>query len=76
MRYVRVVDCDGKRYYLRVTRETATLLAGIEVDEDGDEVVPRGHHNRLRVVAREAIVRCDEMRMNNHYATLEPVVRS
>lgn len=71
LQYARLTLADGQRFILRITAETARTIAGIEVDRDGDEVVPKGHHNRLRIVERTAIAKFTPMRMNNHYATLE-----
>jgi hypothetical protein len=81
IRYVKITDIDDKRYILRVTHETPNFISGIEVDEDGDEVVPRGlhptikrpYHNRERKVLRDAIKKIVEMQMNPRYATLEVV---
>jgi len=84
IRYLKITDIDDKRYILRVTRETPNFITGIEVDEDGDEVVPRGlhpklkqpYHHRERKVLRDAIKRSVEMQMNPTYATLEVVPTS
>lgn len=81
IRYLKITDIDDKRYILRITRETPNFITGIEVDEDGDEVVPRGlhpklkrpYHNRERKVLRNAIKKSVEMKMNPTYATLEVV---
>lgn len=73
MRYTRITLDDGQRFIVRVTRETAEFISGIEVNTDGDEVVPPGHHNRLRIIERARIRTITEMRMNNTYATLEAV---
>jgi len=77
------VQTDGARFILRVTRETPFSIRGIEVDAEGDEVVPRGVHPvtgepwhlRERRVPRDAIKKAVEMRMNPKYATLEVVPR-
>jgi hypothetical protein len=82
IRYLKITDLDGKRYILRVTRESPHFVVGIEVDAEGDEVVPRGvdpegrpWHQRERKVQRGTIKRAVEMRMNPKYATLEVVPR-
>jgi hypothetical protein len=80
IRYLKITDLDGARYILRVTRESPEAVIGIEVDSDGEEIVPRGTdpqgrawHLRLRKVPRTAIKKAIEMRMNLTYASLEPV---
>lgn len=80
IRYLKITQTDGQRFILRVTAESRTLVEGIEVDAEGEEVVPRGTddkgrawHNRLRIVLRDAIKKAVEMRMNPTYATLEAV---
>jgi hypothetical protein len=83
MRYLKITQTDGVRYILRVTRETPAVIIGIEVDAEGEEIVPRGihpkigepYHQRERKVMRGAIKRAVEMRMNPKYATLEVVPR-
>lgn len=71
IRYARIVTHDGKRFIVRITGESDSFITGIEVDAHGDEVVPPGHHNRMRIVARDAIRKLTPMRMNTTYATLE-----
>lgn len=67
------ITASGQRFILRVTRETPRFVIGIEVNADGEEVVPPGYHNRMRVVQRTTITRYVEMCMNNKYGTLETV---
>jgi hypothetical protein len=82
-RYLKITQTDGVRYILRVTRETPAVVIGIEVDAEGEEIVPRGihpkigepYHQRERKVMRDAIKKAVEMRMNPKYATLEVVPR-
>lgn len=81
MRYVKITQTDGVRYILRITRETPAVIIGIEVDSEGEEIVPRGihpkigapYHQRERRVMRGAIKKAVEMRMNPTYAMLEAV---
>jgi len=73
---MKVTLDDGTRFILRVTGESPLFIRGIEVDAEGDEVVPRGAHQRLRIIDRGRIARTAEMRMNPKYATLETVSRS
>lgn len=83
IRYVKITLVDGTRFILRVTHESPQLLTGIEVNDEGDEVVPRGrdaagrsYHQRIRHVQRDLIKRAVEMRMDPTYATLEVVPTS
>lgn len=71
IRYARITLAGHRPFIIRVTNETERVIAGIEVDASGDEVVPPGHHNRLRIIERTAIRKIVAMRMNNHYGTLE-----
>lgn len=82
IRYLKITLTDGTRFILRVTRESPHFIVGIEVDAEGDEIVPRGTdpkgrpwHQRERQVQRETIKKAVEMRMNPKYATLEVVPR-
>lgn len=78
-RYLKITQTNGARFILRVTSESPDLIVGIEVDAEGDEVVPRGTdpvtgrqwHQRVRVVPRATVKKAVEMRMNPTYATLE-----
>lgn len=71
MRYVKITQTDGKKYFLRVNIEGPKLISGIEVDKHGEEISPSGYDNRLRIVEKKLIKSMVEYRMNNHYATLE-----
>jgi hypothetical protein len=80
IRYLKTTLVDGTQFILRVTHESPQMLSGVEVDAEGDEVVPRGtnaegrrYHQRVRHVQRSLIKRTAEMRMNPTYATLEAV---
>lgn len=73
MRYLKITLVDGTRFILRVTGESPQIVRGIEVNAEGDEVVPPGAHQRLRIVERALIKKAVPMRMNPKYATLEPV---
>ena len=82
IRYLKLTDVDGTRFILRITRESPDLISGIEVDAEGDEIVPRGvdvtgqpYHQRMRHVPRSSIKKVVEMRMNPKYAMLEVVPR-
>lgn len=74
-RYLKITLDDGTRFMLRVRKESPLLVSGIEVDAEGDEVVPRGAHQRLRIIDRGRIARIVEMRMNPKYGRLEVVPR-
>lgn len=71
IRYLSITTTEGDKFTIRVTRETSNGVSGIEVDRDGDEIVPDGYHNRMRIVPREAIKKAVEMRMNLTYARIE-----
>jgi len=71
IRYLAITTTDGAKFTIRVNRETAKGVSGIEVDRDGEEVVPTGFHNRTRIVPRDAIKRTVEMRMNVTYGRIE-----
>ena len=76
IRYAKITLIDGTRFILRVTKESPAVVRGYEVNAEGDEVVPPGACNRLRIVGREFIAKIVEMRMNNTYATLEAAPRA
>lgn len=78
IRYVQITTVDGDKFIIRVTRDTAKVVMGIEVDRDGDEVVPSGsdasgraYDERMRVVPRDGIKKMVEMRMNVMYGRIE-----
>lgn len=71
IQYIKIQTTDGARFILRVTGTNARFVRGVEVDRGGDEVVPSGAHNRLRIVERGAIKREIPMRMSNTYGWLE-----
>jgi hypothetical protein len=71
IRYLKITLVDGTRFILRIVGESPISLRGIEVNAEGDEVVPPGACNRLRIVGRDLIAKTVEMRMSNKYATLE-----
>ncbi len=75
IRYLKITLDDGTRFILRVTSETKLFIRGIEVNAEGDEIVPPGAHQRLRIVDRGRIAKTVPMRMNPKYATLEVVPR-
>lgn len=71
IRYLAITTTGGDRFTIRVTRETSKGVVGVEVDRDGEEIVPIGYHNRTRIVPREAIRKAVEMRMNVMYGRME-----
>lgn len=74
MRYAKVTAKfdDGRRTFLiKVTRETPRLLFGLEVDHEGEPVEQRGSRHMI-VFGKSDIVKIVPMRMNLHYAELEP----
>jgi hypothetical protein len=73
IRYLKITLDDKARFILRVTSETPRFIRGIEVNMEGDEVVPPGFDQRLRVIERARIAKAVELRMNPTYAQLEVV---
>ncbi len=71
MKYARITLTDGARFILRIERESEKIIVGYEVNLAGDEIVPPGFDNRLRIIGRECVRKIVPMRMNNHYASLE-----
>ena len=71
IRYLAITTLDGDKFTIRVSRETAKGVTGIEVDRDGEEIVPVGYHNRTRIVPHDAIKKAVEMRMNVVYGQIE-----
>lgn len=65
-------SADGKtqKAYLRVTKDSDKSLSGYEVNKDGDEIAPKGHDRRLRVIDKRAVTKVVPMRMDRTYATL------
>jgi hypothetical protein len=64
-------------FYLRVTSETDTMLAGIEVDQSDDEIAPRGRDGkgrrfteRLRILEKSAVISCTPQVVDRTYALL------
>jgi hypothetical protein len=78
MRYVKVWFRGASKreaqrgIFLRVTRDTTSVLSGYEVDRDGEEIQPHGFERRLRVIALPAIIDVREYHMDRTYATLVP----
>lgn len=75
IRYERVKFTDGetnRTVYLRVTSESARFLTGVELDKQGEEIEPPGHSQRIRMIAKGAIVWRRQYHMNLHYGELEP----
>lgn len=70
-RFERITLTDGTKFILRITRETSSVVVGIEVDREGDEVRPTGFDERLRVVGTECIAKRTPMVMDNRYGTLK-----
>lgn len=72
-------DDDGRWYTVILRNPTeiefmgSTCVTGVEVDEENDEVVPRGAqvHERRRIVSTDLIAKRTPLKMNNHYAMLE-----
>lgn len=58
---------------LRLVRKDAQFLARIEVRPNGNEIIPSGADERLRLIAQGAIVRRAPLQMNLHYGELEPL---
>lgn len=67
------VRAGGKTFLLRVMGENDGMLWGIEVNREGDEVIPRGADERLHLIDLLAITKRIPMTMNPHYGELEEV---
>ena len=75
-RYERVTvtnEGETKSFFLRVTRETETVLAGFEINRDGDEIQPPGADRRLHIIEKKLITKRVKYAMNNTYGMLERV---
>jgi hypothetical protein len=73
VRYARVWLPGKRPVILQITHETAVLLDGIEVNDQGEEIVPAGRNangERRHIIAKDTIVRCVPLVMDNTYATL------
>jgi hypothetical protein len=55
----------------RITVQGQPGWTGIEINREGDEIVPRGATERLHMIQESAIVSATRMRMNNKYGELE-----
>jgi len=74
---------EGKNIFLRVTAERDKIIVGIEVDKQGDEIVPKGkdkegraYTDRTRVVEKAGIGKISEYRISKKYGTLSLFVPS
>jgi len=74
---------EGKNIFLRVTSERDKIIVGIEVDKQGDEIVPKGkdkegraYTDRTRVVEKAGIGKISEYRISKKYGTLSLFVPS
>jgi hypothetical protein len=83
IRYLKITLVDGTRFILRVLSESPRFIRGVEVDVDGEEIVPRSvdpggrpYHRRERHVERGTIKSAVDLRMSKKYATLERATRA
>jgi len=76
VRYLKITLDDGARFILRVTHESPRFIRGVEVNAEGDEVVPPGADQRIRIIDRGRIAKTIELRMSKKYATLEAATRT
>lgn len=72
--YERVTFCPeaGKRKTVLLRRPTVAgeLLTGIEVNDQGDEVAPRGVDERRHVISLDLVCKRVPMEMDNHFGEL------
>jgi hypothetical protein len=71
IRYLAITTVDGDKFLIRVLKETANIMRGIEVDKDGEEVTGKDFDVRERLIYMGAIKKSVEMRMNVTYGKLE-----
>lgn len=64
---------EGEKFIGRVRKESGGLVTAIELNEEGDEVAPRGHPGsvRLRVFTRAEVVKQVPQEWDNKYAVLQ-----
>jgi len=60
-----------KTVFLKNISESDKFLRGTEVNKEGEEVVPKGFDERLRIIERGVIFSSTEYRMHKRYGTLE-----
>ncbi len=56
--------------FISITRETPTLLFGIEVDKDGDELSGATWDRRMRIVSKDVIAKRVPYVLDKMYAML------
>ena len=73
--YCRIYLPGKRGFILRVEQEGARFLTGIEVDSQGDEIVPAGHDIRRHVIEKRLINRraCQEWHLK--YGKLVPALK-
>lgn len=79
-RYEYVVLNNGQRFILRVDDDSGQFLNGIEVNKEGDEVVPKGTDKdghrfteRRHLIQKSEIKSRTRMKFNLVYGELEPI---
>ncbi len=59
------------RFFLRVESVTEDFVVGVEVNEEGDEVLRHGAIQK-HIISGDGIKNYEPMKMSLHYGTLEP----
>ncbi|MFA5377928.1 MAG: hypothetical protein WC455_19415 [Dehalococcoidia bacterium] len=74
-RFVQFRLENGKTVILRepksITVQGKPGWSGIEVNKEGDDIIPRGATERLHMIQETAIINAIPMAMNNKYGELE-----
>lgn len=71
--YERVQFRDGdiiRSVFLRLTSDGARFVSGYEVDRQGEEIVPVGFDRRLRMIAKDTVIRRVAYEMDKTYGEL------
>lgn len=70
---VKFIDSNKRPVILCLRAVTERFVSGIEVNKEGDEVVPKNADEKYHIIDKEAIKKMTPMKMNNTYAELEEV---
>jgi hypothetical protein len=73
--YCRVYLRGKRGIILRIERETPQILIGIEVNREGDEVVPSGADQHRHMIQKAAITRRCCMSWRLKYGDLVPALK-
>lgn len=74
--YERVRFYKGGRratVLLRDVNVADFTIGGTEVDRFGDDVIPKGHDSRYRIISKDLVIKRAPMQMNLVYCELEAI---